>query len=388
MRAESHRTSGIITAIGVAVLAVLPNFLLGTLAIDIRSDLRFSSSTLGLLSGLFFLSAAASSLVLGHAADFLRFGRALLVSAIGSIIVFTAIGASPTLWFLGGTMVMGGLVEAFAQPASNLAVAKIAPSTRLGLVYGLKLAAIPTAALMAGLAVPLVAPYIGWRWVFGLGAALAAIVAVLSAPLESGKLSNRHRPQKLDHVSLVVVLTVVAALGAAAAQGTIVFMVSALSDLAVMNAGQAGFLLSAASLINVLTRVIGGWLMDGRSNSAPLVAMAIIFLLGSTGFFLLATTGGGWVILGALLALGIGWGWSSLLVISVIRLNPGAPAAATGASQTGILTGCVIGPSVFGLLAERVSFAASWIWAGSLELVAFCLLVMVLMRGRRLSQRT
>jgi predicted MFS family arabinose efflux permease len=61
----------------------------------------------------------------------------------------------------------------------------------------------------------------------------------------------------------------------------------------------------------------------------------------------------------------IGWGWPGLFNLAVVRTSPGAPGAATGITQTGAYAGAVLGPPLFGLLAEHRSYASAWTMAGA-----------------------
>ena len=54
----------------------------------------------------------------------------------------------------------------------------------------------------------------------------------------------------------------------------------------------------------------------------------------------------------------------------MVRVNPNAPGAATGITQTGTYFGAVVGPVLFGLVAERLSFRAAWLGAGAMASLA------------------
>ena len=58
---------------------------------------------------------------------------------------------------------VAGWGNGVGQPASNDLIARAVSSTRHGLAYGTKQAAIPLATMVAGIAVPVVAIPLGWR---------------------------------------------------------------------------------------------------------------------------------------------------------------------------------------------------------------------------------
>jgi MFS family permease len=61
--------------------------------------------------------------------------------------------------------------------------------------------------------------------------------------------------------------------------------------------------------------------------------------------------------------------------LAVVKNYPAAPAAATGISQTGVYAGAVLGPSIFGLLAERVGYRGAWLGAAACSALAGALVI-------------
>src|SRR3712207_5507729 len=91
------------------------------------------------------------------------------------------------------------------------------------------------------------------------------------------------------------------------------------------------------------------------------------------------------LVLGTLLAFGAGWGWPGLFNFAVVKSNPGAPAAATGITQTGASGGAALGPLVFGLVVEATSYDAAWLVSGAIALAALAAILLgrrMLLRGR------
>ncbi|HSP02283.1 MAG TPA: hypothetical protein VLR27_02210, partial [Acidimicrobiales bacterium] len=48
----------------------------------------------------------------------------------------------------------------------------------------------------------------------------------------------------------------------------------------------------------------------------------------------------------------------------VVRLNPTAPAAATGITQTGVYVGALTGPILFGGVFDSAGYGLGWLLAG------------------------
>jgi len=89
---------------------------------------------------------------------------------------------------------------------------------------------------------------------------------------------------------------------------------------------------------------------------------------------------------GALLAFGAGWGWPGLFNFAVVKTSPGAPAAATGITQTGASSGAAFGPLLFGFVVEAASYEAAWTVSAAVALAALATILAgraMLLRGRR-----
>jgi predicted MFS family arabinose efflux permease len=123
-------------------------------------------------------------------------------------------------------------------------------------------------------------------------------------------------------------------------------------------------LLAAGSLAGIATRLIAGHQMD-RRDVGGLPTVSVFLLLGAIGLGVIATGVPTLVVVGTFAAYIFGWGWSGLLTYSVVRVNPLAPAAATGITMTGTFVGATIGPPLFGVLAEGISFTVAWIAAAA-----------------------
>jgi MFS family permease len=98
---------------------------------------------------------------------------------------------------------------------------------------------------------------------------------------------------------------------------------------------------------------------------------------------MLATGEEALIVPGALLAFAAGWGWPGLFNFAVVKTSPGAPAAATGITQTGASGGAAVGPLVFGLVAEAASYQVAWLVCGAFALGSLVAIV----AGRRMILR-
>lgn len=387
--------AGLATTVATAttIAAVLPVFLFGGLSALIARDLPVGPTTIGLATAAYFGAAAASSIPAGRLTERIGERRGLLLGLGLAAISLTGLGLATTaVWHVIGWLILGGVGNGMVQPAANLLLSRRVPIRTQGLAFGTKQAAIPIATLSAGAAVPLIGLTVGWRWAFVLGAVLAAPIAwTLLRPARTG--SGRRRRGSAERsagtraatartpgrVSLrgrrLLSVSIGGACGAAAANSLGAFHVSTLIDGGVPVA-TAGALLSLGSVAAVLTRLAVGWSADRVAVDQLRVCLAML-TLGAVGYLALSSAGSTLTFaFASVVAFAAGWGWPGLLHLAVVRENPDAPAAASGATQTGLYVGGVVGPALFGLVAGSLGFPFAWRATGVVALLgALTLLV-------------
>ncbi|WP_172620747.1 MFS transporter [Rubrobacter xylanophilus] len=358
-------------AIAVATAGALPAFLTGGLAVQIQEELHFGAAALGLAVALFFLSSAATSALMGRLVERIGASRGMRLAAAVSALSLLGVALLARSWpALVVCLVLGGLANAVSHPAANLSLAREIPPGRLGLSFGIKQAALPAATLLAGLAVPLVAVTFGWRWAFVGGATLALLVALL-VPRRKERGAERVAEEDRRGDAPILPLAVLAlgiGLGSTAATPLGAFIVNSAVEEG-MRVEAAGLLLATGSACSIAVRVVFGYLADMMSGGR-LRLVAGMLAAGVAGFLMLAVGSGALFVAGALVAFGAGWGWPGLFNFAVVKTSPGAPAAATGITQTGASSGAAFGPLLFGAVVEAASYEAAWIVSAAAALAA------------------
>ena len=342
----------------------LPGFLTGGVSVQLRGDLGFGESGLGLAVGAFFLAAALSSAVLGRTAERLGPTTSMRVSATCSALalVGVAVGAR-SFGLLLMLLAFGGLANALAQPAANLFIATTMAPERLGTAFAVKQSGIPAATLLGGLAVPTIALTVGWRWAFVAGA-LLPIAGGLTIPQVARPATGRAAAGRVRvPMRPLVVLGFGIGFGAAAAGTLGAFLVNAAVD-AGIDEGAAGLLVSGGSAVGIAMRLLAGRRAD-RRDGGHLRVVSLMLLAGSVAYLAYATERPWPLIVATPLAFGAGWGWPGLFNLAIVRAHPTAAAAASGVTQTGTYFGAVAGPVVFGLVVERSSYRAAWLLAAA-----------------------
>lgn len=378
---------------------IFPAFLTGALAVQVKDDLDLSESNFGLAIGAFFVGSSCGSAALGRLAERLgpvraiRFGLATTIVANVAIAVVVEGARSLQL-----VLVLAGLANALTQPAINLLLVRVVNPDQLGFVMALKQSGMPSAALVGGLAVPVIALTIGWRSAYLFGAALALLAIALSgvsgerADVEepnadrvgggpvAGDIPSGANPAEGDRetlgrwpgidrtsprakpdlgIAMLLLMAAVGVLGGGAANILVGYLVSGAVDSGV-SPGWAGLLLTFGAALGVASRLIHGWLVDRRPFDA-LSRVVVMFVLGAIGSLGLGIHQPLAYALATPVAFAAGWAWPGLFNLVVVNSNRSAPAAATGVTQTGVYVGSLVGPIVAGFLIEAFGYQAVWL---------------------------
>ncbi len=349
------------------VVAVLPVFLVGGLAVQLEQDLGMTASALGAAVAAFWAVSALLSAAAGNAVSGLglRAGMPLAVglglTALLGVAVLTPHWAWLILW-----LSVAGAANALIHPLSNALIVDQVATRNRAFAFGLKQAAIPAATLTAGLSVPVIALTVGWQWTFGAAALFAALlVPVLlrslprrlpvavgtSATPVTSVLPRRLRP-------FLLATAVAGGLGAAQANVVGAFTVVSAVEAGFEPAG-AGFLLGAASVAGILARPLVGIAAD-RGIGGSMATVAFMMTAGCAGLIGMATGQPVAYAIGSVVAFGFGWGWNGLVHYVVSKTAHPFTAQATGITQSGTYIGGSLGPLLFGVIFSQFGGAVGW----------------------------
>lgn len=369
------------------VLAALPLFMVGGLAVQIRGELGFSESALGAAVTIGFVMGAVSAPFGGRLADRTGPKTALYIGSSLSAIALIGLGLFADGWeLLVIFLAIAGLAVAITDPGLAILVNSSVSSQKHGLAFGLKEASIPAATLAAGAAVPAIALTIGWRWAFAVGALPLLLVLLLLSRLEpatdaafetSPEATVADKPAKPPS-GAILLTAMAAALGTAAASGVGVFLTESAVAMGV-EPGTAGILLAGGSVAGIITRISTGVSAD-RTGGAQFRLIALMLAIGGVTIALGGTGNDALLVVGTIGAFTGGWGWTGLYFLSLVKASPSNPGAVSGIGTSGLGVGNAIGPLLFGVTAETMSFQAAWLGAGVVAIVAA--VVMLMARSR------
>lgn len=366
----------LLVAIAVATLGALPPFLLGAQFVLVGEELALDERDLGVAVGVFFAAAAVTSAPAGSLAD--RLGTRVSMVVAGALAAAAALTVALLVGSLAGLIVglaLAGVANAALQMTANATLARAIPAGRRGLAFGVKQAAVPVAILLGGLAVPAVGVAFGWRWTYGmvaLGAVLVVLLALTGTAAGRGGRAAAAGAQAAPRRALVVTaLATTLANGAANSLGA---FLPAWAFSQGLSTGDSGLLLAVGAGACAVGRVVSGVSADRREGgNIPVVAAQMV--VGAVGFVLLAQHNLALLVLGALVAFGVGWSWPGLLIFAVVRIGRDRPAVASSAVQAGGFAGGAAGPPLFGWLVVTTSYEAGW-FAGAAGLVVAAVLLL------------
>ncbi len=208
-----------------------------------------------------------------------------------------------------------------------------------------------------------------WQAAFLVGAALAVVVAVVTAlrydgKPAGGKLSVPDVRSLLDDRAYRGLLVSGFFLGAAVFTTTS-YVVPHVTDTVAATAGVAGAVLATAQVTGSLGRLAGGELADripGRPTRGPGLVLAGQAALSTAGFLAVVVARGEaatWAAFGFLGVFMLGFPGVYYAVMTAM-VDDAEVGAATAGGQTALNAGGLLAPPLFGTVAETVGYDVGW----------------------------
>jgi MFS family permease len=368
--------SRISAGIAATTVVALPTMLVGGLAVLIQRDLGFREAELGSAIAASFVSGAIVAVPAGRIAERIGTRRTTLLGLAAAVLSLLGIALVARSWAsLVACLALAGFGVTFVQLGVNVMVARAVRPDRQGLAFGAKQAAVPFASFLAGFSVPFAAATVGWQGAFILAALAVPFVAwrMPDAPNVARRAAGsaaRGLP-----VGALSALMIGVALASAGGNSVPAFTVLSAVNRGV-EPGTAGLVLAGGSLVGIVVRVAAGWFSDrlGRGSLLIVVGLLVAGCVGYVGLALARDLRA--IAFFTALAFGGGWGWGGLIPLALARTNAGALGRAMGIVQVGPMTGAVVGPLVFGWLAQDVAFGAAWLAMALLALVGVGLILL------------
>jgi MFS family permease len=349
------------------VLAALPLFMVGGLAVQIKDEFGFTEAILGAAVTIGFVAGALSAPIGGRLADRVGPRRSIYLGSSISVASLAGLGLFTDGWgIMVAFLCLAGVGVAIIDPGLAILVDRAIPVGRQGLAFGVKEASIPASTLAAGIAVPAIALTVGWRWSFAIGLLPWLVVITLLPSLDirprpSPKVDDDQTAGTPPRRWALLLVTAAGGLGTAAATGVGIFLTDSAVSMGLSPAG-AGLLLATGSVAGVIARVGTGVVAD-RSGGPQFRLIAVMLAVGATTMAIGGAGSIGLLILGTIGTFAGGWAWTGLYFLSLVKIYPERPGTVVGIATAGLGMGNAAGPLLFGVMASQFSIRAAWLGA-------------------------
>nr|KHD98484.1 hypothetical protein GY22_04455 [Kocuria polaris] len=373
------------------------------------ADLELTEAQFGLLATTTFFVAAVTAVRTGRWADRLAARTLLVVMFGGAALAMLLTAAAPGYAVLLAAMVLSGLGQVMANPATNRLIRLHVPAGRRASWLGIKQAGVQASQLVAGLTFPALGLLLGWRTavLVAVGAVLLLLVhgwwtvpdnhpgtpvarpsrttspSGTTTPFRSRAAGAAARPPMPGAVKAYAAAAALTGLGAQAANVYLPLYAHRELGLDVVAAGAT---VSVSALVGIASRVLWARVMD-RPGTDGFVLLAGMALGAAASAVLLILAplhpGLAWAVWPAAVLHG-----GAALAVSVVVMSAAMRAvpadrvgASTGVVTMGLYAGFCAGPlALGGLLQLTGSFAVGW----GVVLVCYlaCAALAVLVRSR------
>ncbi|MDR6712045.1 putative MFS family arabinose efflux permease [Pseudomonas hunanensis] len=365
-------------------LPMMVFYALGVLGPQLIAELGIDREQLGWLTTSAFGLAALLSPWAGALVQRIGSRNGLLALFLLVALSFSLMAVLPGFSGVVIALLFCGVAQALANPATNQAIALAEDAPKASLV-GLKQAGVQVSALIAGLALPPLSAWLGWRLALACWVPLALLLALL-VPLQIAAPPAGPRPAMRLAKANGWLLRLMAIQGCAGLclSAFITFFGVYANSLGV-DAASIGLMVSAFGVMGILSRLLLTPLGAGLKDETVLLGGLFIFALGTVVVMQQAAPQRHWPLWAAVVGMGLSLVASNAVAMSMLLREPrfGGAASSAGLLSLGFFGGIAIGPPLFGaLLRQPGGFSAAW----SLLIFALCVgavLCRSLYRARR-----
>lgn len=359
----------------------------------IKEEFGLSSSVVGLLIAGMYLGYFFMLIPSGVLTDI--FGERLMVAiGLGSLAIYSVvIGMSSRLWMLGLGLFAIGIGYSTIPPGTNKGVYDWFPPDQLGMGLGIKQTGVMIGGALSAALLPTLAMKTDWYLSFvAVGVmSLASLVLlfVYSSPkstanepsASNGNIKEVFQSQlggtlKVFSEANLTPLLLVGFLFGAGQFTLMAYAVLYLTEEIALTVTSAGLLYTAMQLAGVISRVLFGYLADKRFRRNKQYLLLIIGVLGFFSYLALVglppTTPVAFVAVVATVLGGLTLGYNGVYLTMANELvGPEHTGFSTSVAVAAVMSGALVTPPVFGLLADRTgTFTLSMVLIAVLTLLA------------------
>ena len=329
------------------VVGTSMTFTVAVLAPFMIEDGVVGLTSLGAIPAAYYFAASAASRPAGMLADVVGGRRAIVLMCSINGAALLVLALAPALWVMILAALAGGAAMSVSNPSTNLVVMSTFVVGRRGAALGWKQAGVPLSGVLAGVLLPSLAGWVGWRWsvvASVLIPLIVAVAAILVLPGAQFAREGEHPELRVSVGSLGPFAFLMGVATGALNTYLVVFSVDA-----GMSPASAGLVASTFAASAAVSRI--GWAVVVERLGHPRVVLLLLAALSATTVVALPHIPAGWQLGAVALVCGAAvLGWQAAAQLTVLS---SVPPRAAGTASAGLLR------SFFaGLLAGPLFFAA------------------------------
>jgi MFS family permease len=339
-------------------------------------DLGIAPTYIGIYVALIYIGGMATGLLTG---DLVQHYGAIRASqlCLGLCALGLAMTSSASLPMLVISALVIGFGYGPVTPASSEILARITPSHLMSLVFSLKQTGVPLGGAIAGVIVPPIVLLAGWKFTALVVGGFCLMIAFLVQPTRSHLDIDLQPDRPITFRSLITpikmamthplirVLTIGSFLYVVMQSCLVTYLVTYLTGDLGITLIAAGVVLSVAQTAGIIGRIVWGAIADRYIK--PSLLLGLLGISMSLWGFATALFSPAWPY-SAILAVSALFGataigWNGVYLAEVARLAPeGKAGMVTGGTLFFTFSGVVIGPPIFGAIANiTASYSASYL---------------------------
>jgi ACS family hexuronate transporter-like MFS transporter len=367
-----RRVAMLARLVGIQLTAAMIVLGIPPLTPALRDEFGLSRAGAGLLMTAAFLGVVAASWPAGRVVNAVGVRRSMIWACVGlgASLAMTGLASSYVLVLLGLFVV--GVFYSPVTPATNTGVVAWAPVGFRTRAMAVKQMGVTAGAAVSAAVIPLLITRVGWRSAAAIVGGVVIVAGVTSAVRFQRPPAARavKRGGPLENRPLVIALGVAALLLLFVQHCVSTHYILALQDegVALVAAGAALSLLQISA-----TGARYGWAWMADRFLGGNAALALLILCGSSATVLAVMTvfdgtrspAVAAIFLGATTQAGNG-----LIQLVLADAGGASPASSTGLGMSLGFSGTVIGPPLFGLLADTWTYRSSWVALSAVALAA------------------
>jgi MFS transporter, ACS family, hexuronate transporter len=350
----------------------------GPLAPFLKDAFLLSRMEIGALVSIFYLSSAVVAIPAGLLVDRLTAHLMLVVCLVVEGLPYCGLSWSTGFWTLVIFSALSGIGYGMINQVSIKGVMAWFPMQYRATVMGVKQCGVTLAGALGALFLPYLALKYGWKsgpvliGMSMLATALLCFVLYRERPLQASsgepvRSENKPNPSLKETLNPNLLSVTLMTPFLAFNQGAVsTFLVLYLKENLQFSVTVAGYCLTVAMAAGTVGRIGWGMISDRCFHGdrlKPIVILSMLSALGALGMAFLPS--------GASLGLPVFWslicgvtmiGWNALLIVLVAEVvEKGREASAVGVVLSTNSFGFLVGPFVFGYVADHWGYFSGWI---------------------------